>query len=53
MANFVANDLMKWRRWELSNQMQEILDTVEGSDPLGAFAIKMYLAQARAALANS
>lgn len=53
MANFVANDLMKWRRWELSDQMQEILDTVEGNDPLGAFAIRMYLAQARAALADS
>ena len=49
MASHVAKDLMTWRRWELSDQLNKILNTIESSDPLTAYVIKLYLAQEKKA----
>ena len=46
MASYVAKDLMTWGRWELSEQLTKILNTIEHSDPLTAYAIRLYLSQA-------
>ena len=47
MAGYVARDLLTWRRWELSDQLEKILDKIKGTDPLTAYVIERYLARAR------
>ena len=49
MASYVAKDLMTWQRWELSDQLNKILNTIKSSDPLTAYVVKLYLAQAKKA----
>ncbi|MDJ0958751.1 MAG: hypothetical protein QNI91_17930 [Arenicellales bacterium] len=46
MASYVARDLMTWRRWELSDQLGEILNDIKHNDPLNAYTIRLYLSQA-------
>lgn len=47
MASYVAKDLMTWRRWELADQLTAILKTIEQTDPLNAYAIRLYLGQVK------
>jgi hypothetical protein len=41
-----VRDLIAWRRWELADQIREISKAVGKDDPLGAYAVDMYLRQA-------
>ena len=50
MASRIATDLMAWRRHDLADQMAEALQEVQDTDPLGAYAIRMYLAQSPGAI---
>jgi hypothetical protein len=43
MAPEVSRDLIAWRRWDFAEQMQTIRDTLRGQDPLGAYALGLYL----------
>ena len=47
MAGYAAKDLLTWRRWELSDRLKKILNTTKSTDPLTAYAIRLYLAQAK------
>ncbi len=47
MASYVAKDLMAWARPELSEKLTTILDNVKDTDPLTAYAIRLYLAKAK------
>jgi hypothetical protein len=47
MASHVAKDLTAWKRWELTDQLAKTLDAIKQTDPLTAYAIRMYLAQAK------
>lgn len=49
MASYIAKDLMTWRRWELADQLAEVLETIEQTDPLNAYSIKLYLGQVKKA----
>jgi hypothetical protein len=42
----LVRDLIAWRRWELADQIREIRKVVGRDDPLGAYAVDMYLRQA-------
>jgi hypothetical protein len=42
----LVRDLIAWRRWELAEQVQEMRNAVGKDDPLGAYAVDMYLRQA-------
>ena len=44
----LVRDLIAWRRWELADQIREIRKAVGKDDPLGAYAVVMYLRQASA-----
>lgn len=46
MAAYVAKDLTTWRRWELVDELGALLEAQADSDPLNAYAIRMYLAKA-------
>ena len=39
----IARDLIAWQQWDLSEQMRILQPQVAESDPLGAYAIKLYL----------
>jgi hypothetical protein len=43
MAPEISRDLIAWRRWDLAEPMQAIRDTLRGRDPLGAYALGLYL----------
>jgi hypothetical protein len=46
LAPAVARDLITWRRWDFTGQMQAIRETIAQQDPLGAYAIGLYLRSA-------
>lgn len=52
MANLVTQDLIKWQRWELSKKLSDILVNPEQTDPLNAYAIKLYLSRSTQSLMN-
>jgi hypothetical protein len=46
MATAISRDLIAWRRWDFTAEMQAIRETIARQDPLGAYAIGMYLRSA-------
>jgi hypothetical protein len=42
----LIRDLIAWRRWELADHVREIRKAMRKDDPLGAYAVDMYLRQA-------
>lgn len=46
LAPAIARDLITWRRWDFTEQMQPIRKTIAQQDPLGAYAIGLYLRSA-------
>ena len=47
-ASKVAQDLLAWKRTELTDRLAEILDNQFASNPLGGYHIRMYLKQSEA-----
>jgi len=52
LAPDVSRDLIAWRRWDFADQMQEIRQAIAKQDPLGAYAIGLYLRSAARAAAS-
>jgi hypothetical protein len=46
MATAISRDLITWRRWDFTEPMQSIRKTIAQQDPLGAYAIGLYLRSA-------
>lgn len=46
LAPDVTRDLITWRRWEFAEQMREIRKVIAKRDPLGAYALGLYLGAA-------
>jgi hypothetical protein len=49
LAPDLARDLIAWRRWDFAEQLQEIRKAIVKQDPLGAYALGLYLRSAGAA----
>jgi len=49
LAPDVTRDLIAWRRWDFAEHMQEIRHAIARQDPLGAYALGLYLRSAAAA----
>ena len=49
LASDVSHDLIAWRRWDFAGQIRKIRTTIAGRDPLGAYALDIYLRLARGA----
>jgi hypothetical protein len=49
LAPDVTRDLIAWRRWDFAAQLQGIREDMARQDPLGAYAIGLYLRAAAAA----
>jgi len=46
LATDVTHDLIAWRRWDFAERISEIRKTIRKQDPLGAYALDMYLRMA-------
>jgi hypothetical protein len=46
MAPDVTHDLIAWRRWDFAERISEIRKTIRKQDPLGAYALDIYLRMA-------
>jgi hypothetical protein len=49
LAPDVTRDLIAWRHWDFAEQMQEIRTAIAKRDPLGAYALGLYLRAAAGA----
>jgi len=49
LAPDVSRDLIAWRRWDFAERMQEIRKAIAKRDPLGSYALGLYLRAAAAA----
>jgi len=52
LASDVSHDLIAWRRWDFVEQIQGIREGMAKQDPLGAYAIGLYLRSAARAAAS-
>jgi len=44
----ITRDLIAWQQWDLSQQLQRVQPLIANNDPLGAYAVKLYLQRAEA-----
>ena len=49
LAADVTRDLIAWRRWDFAEQLRDIRNAIARQDPLGAYAIGLYLRSATSA----
>lgn len=49
LAPDVSRDLIAWRRWDFVGQIQDIRSAIAKKDPLGAYALSLYLRAAAGA----
>ena len=43
----IAHDLIAWKQWEFSQQMQQLLPQLTENDPLGAAKVELFLKQSQ------
>ena len=49
LAPDITRDLIAWRRWDFAEQLRDIRNAIARQDPLGAYAIGLYLRSATSA----